>query len=472
MTKRLAIPFVVLAAAVVHVAGPSARSFAQTAAARPADAEIRAMLTERLVPGTDTGIIVGIVGPTGRQVIAAGKAGPGGLPVLDARTVFEIGSATKVFTGALLMDMVRRGEVRLDDPVAKYLPASVKVPSREGREITLLDLATHTSGLPRLPSNLSPKDQTNPYADYSVAQLYQFLSGYQLPRNVGERFEYSNLGMGLLGHVLALRAGIGYEGLLRARILGPLQMRDTAISLSPSQQDRLAVGHDAAGRAVANWDIPTLAGAGALRSTLDDMLRFLEANLAVGSGPLGSVLSETHAVRRAAGTPDMSIGLAWLVRRAGDREIVWHNGGTGGYHSFIGFDASARIGVVVLHNSTASIDDIGFRLLGVQVPAAQPPTPPKARTEVKLDASVLEGYVGEYRLSPTVTLVVTREADQLFIQVTGQSRFPIYPESETDFFLKVLDAQITFSRDPGGRATSLVVHQNGRNTPGQRIRQP
>src|SRR5205823_14852796 len=144
-----------------------------------------------------------------------------------------IGSISKVFTSLLLSDMVQRGEVALTDPIAKYLPAGVKVPERGGRSITLVDLSTHTSGLPRLPSNLNPKDQSNPYADYSVEQLYQFLSSYTLPRDIGAMYEYSNLGGGLLGHVLARRAGTDYETLMVSRIAGPLNMSSTRIVLSP-----------------------------------------------------------------------------------------------------------------------------------------------------------------------------------------------------------------------------------------------
>jgi len=163
---------------------------------------------------------------------------------MDGNTIFEVGSVTKVFTSLLLADMAQRGQVALTDPVAKYLPAGVKMPERNGRQISLEDLATHTSGLPRLPSNLSPKDAANPYADYSVEQLYQFLSGYQLTRDIGPQYEYSNLGGGLLGHVLARRAGMDYEKVVRSRICEPLGMRSTSITLSDDMKTRFAVGHN------------------------------------------------------------------------------------------------------------------------------------------------------------------------------------------------------------------------------------
>ena len=183
----------------------------------PSDSAVRAILLPRVNALPDTGrhgegIVVGLL-DKGRRVIAVG---------VGADNVFEIGSITKVFTASILADMASRGEVRLDDPVAKYLPSSAHIPSRNGRQITLLDLVTQSSGLPRMPSNFTPRDSMNPYADYSVQQLYAFLSGYQLTRDIGATYEYSNLGMGLLGHALALKAGTSYERLVTRRILTPL----------------------------------------------------------------------------------------------------------------------------------------------------------------------------------------------------------------------------------------------------------
>ena len=234
----------------------------------PSDSAVRALLESRVKTFPDTGrhgegIVVGLLDPSGaRRIIAVG---------VDQAAVFEIGSITKTFTASILADMVDHGEVRLDDPVAKYLPPSVRVPSRNGKQITLLDLATQSSGLPRMPSNFTPKDSLNPYADYTVQQMYAFLSSYALTRDVGAEYEYSNLGVGLLGHALALKAGTSYEALVRQRILGPLGMHETAITLTPALRARLAPGHEIDGRVVPNWDLPTFAGAGALRSTVRDM---------------------------------------------------------------------------------------------------------------------------------------------------------------------------------------------------------
>lgn len=440
-----------------------------TSSAFPTDAQIRDLLVERIdKQHQSVGIVVGVIDSTGRRTISYGRFDTGDNKAVDGDTIFEIGSATKVFTSLLLADMVQRGEVALTDPVAKYLPAGVRMPERNGRQITLEDLATHTSGLPRLPSNLSPKDAANPYADYSVEQLYQFLSGYQLTRDIGSQYEYSNLGGGLLGHVLARRAGMDYEKLVRSRICEPLGMRSTAITLSEEMKTRFAVGHDATMQRVAYWDLPTLAGAGALRSTANDMLTFVAANLGYVKSPLAPAMAAMLTVRRPTGVPGLEIGLAWHILTRDGHEIVWHNGGTGGFRSFIGFERKTGMGVVVLSNAEtpAGVDDIGQHLLNANAPLWQPP---KEHKQIAVDPKVFDGYVGQYQLAPNFIMTITREGDHLFVQATGQPKLEIFPESEHDFFLRVVDAQITFETDSQGRATGLVLHQNGMNQPAKRL---
>jgi CubicO group peptidase (beta-lactamase class C family) len=212
--------------------------------------------------------------------------------------------------------------------VAKFLPASVKVPSRNGRQITLLDLSMQVSGLPRLPDNLKPGDPANPYADYDAAKLYEFLARYQLTRDPGEKYEYSNLAVGLLGHALALKAGMSYEDLLRHRIFEPLGMSSTSITLSEAQKKRLAPGHSASLKPVKNWDFAALAGCGAVRSTANDMLKFLAANLELTETPLKPAMRRMRSVSKETGVPDLKIGMAWHIFTKFGTEIWWHNGGT------------------------------------------------------------------------------------------------------------------------------------------------
>lgn len=433
----------------------------------PGDSAVTAALHQRLGSKQGVGIVVATV-EKGKPAKILTAGGSGSKAALDGNTVFEIGSVTKVFTTALLADMVARGEVRLDDPISKYLPSTVRVPARGGKQITLLDLATQSSGLPRLPNNLKPADMRNPYADYSVQQLYAFLSSYELPRDIGAQFEYSNLGVGLLGHVLSLRAGKSYEALVTERILGPLKMNDTHIVFTPEMREHLATGHDATGVVVANWDLPTLAGAGALRSTANDMAKFLAANLDSTSGPVGRALATAHVPLRDADR-QMRIGLAWLTINPFGTPIVWHNGQTGGYHSFIGFDPAKARGVVILTNQGASIDDIGLHLLDDRFPVTTV-TAPRDRKEVTVSAAILDAYVGVYQLAPEFEIAITKEGASLFAQATAQPKFPIFAESETEFFFKVVDAQISFVKDSSGKVNQIILHQGGANIPGTRVR--
>jgi CubicO group peptidase (beta-lactamase class C family) len=320
-----------------------------------------------------------------------------------------------------------------------------------------------------MPTNFKPADMANPYADYTVQQMYDFLSSYQLTRDPGAEFEYSNLGVGLLGHVLSRATGMSYEELERQRVWAPLGMTNTAITLTPWMKSHLALGHDEQGKVVPNWDLPTLAGAGAIRSTTNDMLKFLDANLHPERGALERAMAFAQKDRAAAG--NMRIGLNWLTTYAGTDTIVWHNGGTGGYRTFLGFEPSRKVGVVVMTNTAgAGADDIGFHILDPGLPLAAAPAPPKQRTAIVLEADVLARYVGTYQLAPNFTLEITFKDGALYMHPTDQATLRLWPESETDFFLKEVDAQLTFVRDPQGTVTAVVLHQNGQNATAPRVR--
>lgn len=414
------------------------------------------------------GIVVGIIDAGGSKVFSYGKAGKTGADV-DGNSVFEIGSVSKTFTATLLADMAERGEVSLNDPISKYLPRTVKVPTRGGKEITLLDLATHRSGLPRMPTNFRPADAENPYADYTVEKMYEFLSNYTLTRDIGEKYEYSNFGGGLLGQILALRAGESYEALLTERILRPLGMDSTAVKFTPTMKSRLAEGHSANLTPVKNWDLDSLAGAGGIRSTTNDMLKYVAAYMGLKQSPLSAAIERAQQDLKDTTIPNMDIGLAWHLRKNPDSVIVWHNGGTGGYHSYVGFDRKKGIGVVVLSNSSNSIDDIGVHLLDPRVPLAKY-EPKKERKEITINPSLLDAYVGEYKLAQNFILTITKENERLYVQATGQPRVQLHPEAETDFFLAEVDAQVSFVKDGTGKVTQLTLHQGGRDQKAEKIR--
>jgi CubicO group peptidase (beta-lactamase class C family) len=334
----------------------------------PRDLPVSARIAELLEPLVDSGKVVGMsVGVIdGDQTYAFGlgstRRAPGA-PVPDGRTVYEIGSISKVFTTTLLAEMAESGEVALDDPLARYVPEGVTVPSRNDKEITLRHLATHASGLPRIPSNLKP-NPFDPYRGYTPDDLFGFLSHYALKREPGEHVEYSNYGVGLLGHVLARRAGHDdFEGLLLDRVCRPLGMRDTSLRINADQLLRFAQGYSSLRLPAGRWEILTLGGAGGIRSTVDDMLRFARFGLHPDDSPLGRGIQEARKPLRPMGpNPDGSkIGLAWIVEPDG---AVWHNGQTGGYHSFLGLRPDAGKAVVILTNSSnGEVDGAGLRLL-------------------------------------------------------------------------------------------------------------
>ncbi len=420
------------------------------------DKEIAGILRERVAVGkTSQSIVVAVVDEKGTRFVSYGKTSESAdAKNADENTVFEIGSITKTFTGTLLAIAVRRGEVSLDDPISKYLPKAVKTPSFGGKEITLLDLATQSSALPGLPTNFAPADWKNPYADYTVEQMYDFLSGYQLTRAPGAKYEYSNFGMGLLGHILSLRAGMSYEQLVKARILKPLGMNETTITLSSVLKARMAQGYDENGEAISNWDFLNFQGAGALRSTAKDMAKFVRANVGWWKTDLSLPVNDAHKPQRDAGR-QMKIGLAWHILPAASGNIVWHNGGTGGFRSFAGVNRARKKGIVVLSNTAESVDDIGFHFLDETMPLV------KVKPFVAVAEKTLGEYVGSYELAPNVVFTVTRRADKLFAQLTNQPQVRVFASAENEFYYKIVDARLTFNRGANGKIESLTLHQNG-----------
>jgi D-alanyl-D-alanine-carboxypeptidase/D-alanyl-D-alanine-endopeptidase len=309
-------------------------------------------------------VVVGVIAKGDEQVFSFGQW-DGKAP--DRNSVYEIGSVTKAFTGVLLADRVKAGVVRLDDPVQKHLPEGWKVPRRDDRDITLLNLATHTSGLPKQANGFlavmfaNPK---NPYAKYDTATLRKGLATTKLQHAIGARHDYSNVGVGLLGHALAFASKApSYEAVLTERVLKPLGMADTGVTLTESQKKRLIPGHDEQGERQENWDFASIEACGALRSTAGDLLKFVKANAEPG-GPLREALEMSHECWRVVEPDQEECGLCWVrsVNKKGP-PLIWHNGQTGGYHAFVGF-VPGKGGVAVLCNvATMKVDDVGSAVL-------------------------------------------------------------------------------------------------------------
>jgi CubicO group peptidase (beta-lactamase class C family) len=416
------------------------------AAAPPADAAYQKILDARVAPGAGLGIVVAAVDHGRTAIYQAGSTG-NAVP-LDQNTVFEIGSVSKTFTGTILASMVRDGSVRLDDPVAKYLPPSVHVPMRHGKAITLLTLATQHSGLPRVPSNLDT-GSSDPYAAYTVKQLYAFLNGYKLTRDPGESFEYSNLGIGLLGVALANRAHMTYPALLRARVLAPLGMNDTVVATPGSTRPRLAAPHTAEGDAANTWHFDALAPAGGITSTAADMLKYLRCNM--GEGPLAATCLFAQQPRDT--IPGNRIGLVWWTSTT--RGIIHHGGDTLGYHAAIEIARDRTRGAVALTNGGLPVEDVAARAIDDTVPVAQ------AEPLEQNDVAVLDAYLGTYVAKDGTNYLVTRRGGQLYAKLASQETVRVYSAGKDRFVYHVVDAQLDFTRDAQGKVNALVLNQDG-----------
>jgi CubicO group peptidase (beta-lactamase class C family) len=421
---------------------------------------IRRLLAERVDDyRLSVGLAVGTSDHGNREYASYGYFDTVSRRRIDENTVFEIGSVTKLFTAVLLADMARRDEVSLDDPVALYLPSEVNIPEHDGQSITLAHLATHRSGLPRLPSNFAPANSANPYADYTPEHLYAFLSNYTLSRGVGQQVEYSNLGYALLGHALTRRAGMEYETLVKSRICGPLGLHMTAINLSDARARQFAPGHNESLDPVLNWDFNVFVAAGGIRSNSVDLLTFLEA---FGSdSPLADAVEILKAPRQTGSAPS---GLGIRARSDDGYSLIFHSGRTAGYNCDGGFIPEWKRAAIVLANATyGAREDLAIHMLDSRRP------PHWYRREIDVDPDLFDRFVGRYRMRPCFILTVTRDQDRLFLQATGQGPLRLFPVSEQHFFCKAVGAQITFESGADYQAQRLILHQSSMDRIAERM---
>jgi len=437
-----------------------------------ADESLPAQIDPLVQPYLDNGIVmsvtIGVVHDGQATVLGYGQLSEKDKTKPDGDTVYEIGSMTKVFTGLLLADAVAREQVRLDQPAAELLSDGVIMPSEGDRPITLLDLSTHVSGLPRLPDNFEPADWNNPYADFDAAKLQAFLNQYELTRAPGTKSEYSNLGAGLLGYLLSQKADTSYEQLLLDRIAKPLAMQDTTLTLSAAQKARLAPPHAGDNQPNYNWDMNALAGAGAIRSTADDLLRFAKAQLDPPQGELGEAIEFAWKVHQPPlAKDDFAMGLGWHVAR--DGATRWHNGQTGGYHSAIFVNRQLNTAVVLLTNTaTMEVDQLAQSI--VQKLAGMPVEPRKFEKSIDVPDAVMQRYVGTYQLVPGIVFTVSVNDGKLMVGLTGQPTFQVFAKSETEWFYKVVPATLTFEKTTGDeKCPSLELFQNGARQTAKRV---
>ncbi|MFR9721835.1 serine hydrolase domain-containing protein [Streptomyces sp. MS19] len=329
------------------------------------------LVTGRAAPGVAAAAVIG----TEQAVLATGHRTAGSREPVRADTPFALGSLTKTLTALLLAELASRGDVSYDDPIDLHLPPTA-APRRGGPPITLLDLATHSAGLPRLPGNFLrralPHPLANPYARYRAEDLHHATARIR-PRSRVVR--YSTFGMGLLGHLLANAAGTDFGTLLTERVLRPLGMTGTSLSRLQGPPPDAITGHRR-GRPVQHWTFDALAGAGAAYATADDMLRYLQAHLRPHQTPIPTALTATHQPYHPYPRSPNATCMAWTHRATQDRTLLWHSGGTGGFTAFIGFSPEAQAGAVLLANATPTraqpVLRAGRLLLDAVVSAATP----------------------------------------------------------------------------------------------------
>jgi D-alanyl-D-alanine-carboxypeptidase/D-alanyl-D-alanine-endopeptidase len=396
------------------------------------------------------------------EFFAVGTLTPEGNERPTPDTLYEIGSITKVFTAILLAEADRRGEVRFDDPLSAHVPQGVTVPTRDETSIAMRMLAMHTSGLPRLPANMGFTDPDNPYADYDEAMLWKGLSESTLATTPGTTYAYSNFATGLLGTVLARAADTTYEQLLTDRITEPLGMTSTTITLPGNAP--LAPPYASGNRPNHNWDLASLQGAGAIRSTARDMMAFARRVLDPQDQPLDAAIAET--LTRQGDVPGAAYTHATGWNIAGDGSTLFHGGQTGGYHASLFISPPLDIAVVVLSNGADGIVSSAAEKL-VQTLAGATVPPPETPRNTGVEAAHLDRLVGTYVNPLGITFHITRTGDALYARVEGQPALRVWPESKTEFVYREVPARLVFElpeaeNDTTRPAPALTLFQNGR----------
>lgn len=395
----------------------------------PAPADLEHMLRYLVEDGETSGAVLGILESDGStKVVSYGSAGADNGPI-GPGSIFEIGSITKTFTATVLADMVERGEVALDDPLSTYLPEDLIVPTFQGREITLLDLATHRSGLPNVPDDLQVGRWEPPWFDYTVEDAYEFIAKYEVPRPPGSEFEYSNIGYGLLGHALGRAAGTGFRELVRTRVLEPLGMDATGFASVKDRTEGSTRGHRSGVPARYRTEVGILDAAGGLSSSVPDLIEYLKANVGPPDTDLERAMQLAQEIRYAAGEEGGGQGLAWGTSVfPGEAAMVGHAGGTVGYSARLTFLPSLGTGMVLLTNDAEFDDDIATNLL-------YPDPPPANWRRMEVSPQMVARYSGQYVAGSSRYYIRPDLDGALTYQPEGRVRARLYPTSDTTFYM-------------------------------------
>jgi len=327
------------------------------------EASIDKQATKYIQEGNSLGLVVGVVknGKTffrGYGTINKEKQIPP-----DSLSVFELASTSKLFTTSTLQLLVDERQVKLEDKIQTFLKDKVKI-SSSGQNTTILHLATHLSGFPSLPNSFIAKmtDERNPYKDLVTQDIYNYLKTCEDKQAEGN-YDYSNFGMGLLGHLLEIKSGTKYEKLVRQKLLDPLQMKNTFATVDSTNKNSIVQGYDENGNAAPIWTDNVLTGAGSFLSNASDMVKFIKANLRENETTISKSLIQTHKRQLNGET-----GLGWILasnadKLLGNTDIVWHNGMAGGYASYLAVDKTNGFGIIVLSNKAVDVSAFGMKLV-------------------------------------------------------------------------------------------------------------
>lgn len=434
--------------------------------------ELESIVEQRLA-GDRSGACVAVARIGERTESTYFCADPNARVRVDKDSRFEIGSISKAMQGVLIARLVEQRRLALDEPLADLLPEDARVPMHGDEPIRLIDLVTHTSGLPRLPMSLlaSGYDPANPYADITTGRLLDALADVELSGPPGEAMTYSNFGAMLVSVAIVHRTGTDLGELFEQELFGPLGMTETSLSGATVQ------GHDARGNPVPNWDFAdNVAGVGAIRSTLPDMIRWTAAIQGRHDGPLASTFARAREVLRQVG--DEHVGWGWFHVPVGDRRVVWHNGGTGGFSSSLAFDPETDVGAVVLSDTSlveyGGLDDLALHLVDAQVPLQSPRVPATLPDDLSLD-----DYIGVFDLMDgdepfmggfELRFFVDGETLMLEASTPEMTQPPVSLDHEADerFVQPALRLEIAFVRDEDGQVSSLDFQQAGLSLRGLR----
>jgi CubicO group peptidase (beta-lactamase class C family) len=368
-------------------------------------------------------------------------------------TKFRLGSITKQFTAASILLLEERGKLKLDDPIKTYLPDAPAAWDR----ITIFNLLTHTSGIPNF-TNL-PEYKTLQLSETPVTKTVATVRDKPLDFFPGEKMSYSNSGYILLGHVIEKVSGGSYEKFVQENIFTPLGMKDSGYDSNSAIIARRAAGYMPSPSGPVNagyihMSIPHAAGA--LYSTTEDLLRWEQ-------GLFGGKVVSAASLQRMTTPFKNDYALGVVVQTAGGRKVVQHGGGIEGFNTFMAYYPDDKLTVAVLANINGTTPNaIATKLAAVAHGEAV--QSPSERKEITVPKATLEKYVGTYEFAPGINLMVRLvEGDQLTVQLTGQGQLPMFAESETKYFLKIVDAQVEFVKDASGAVTHAVLHQNGRD---------